>query len=163
MKEPFKIVFNDEYIIVLEKRAKILVQPTPKKEKITLTYILEKEIGQKVFPCHRLDRETTGLIIYAKSQKVQAQVMDQFRQGQVKKGYFALVKGSVSKKRGVIEGKIIDKEGRKFREKAKPAKTFYRVVKKFPLFSAIALVFSFCLTFKCDYFWCNYHIRSYFL
>lgn len=139
MKEPFKIVFSDDYIIVLEKCVKILVQPTPKKEKITLTYLLQKKISQKVFLCHRLDRETTGLIIYARSAQLQANIMDQFRRGEVKKGYYAFVKGNLDKKSGVIEGKIIDSQGKRFGEKPKPAKTFYRVEKRMPEFSLIKL------------------------
>ena len=71
MNKAFEIIFNDEYLVVLNKIAKILVVPTPKKEKITLTSLLKKELKEDIFPCHRLDRETTGIIVYAKNVDIQ--------------------------------------------------------------------------------------------
>ncbi|MBU2504880.1 MAG: RNA pseudouridine synthase, partial [Candidatus Omnitrophica bacterium] len=131
--------FNDEYLIVVNKIAKILVQPSPKKEKYTLTSLLGKETGRKVYPCHRLDRETAGLIIYAKSEAAQREIMREFKQGEVKKKYIALVKGKLSKKKGVLEGRIIDREGKIFGERPKQAKTIYRVLKEFNNFSMVEL------------------------
>ncbi|MBU2102799.1 MAG: RluA family pseudouridine synthase [Candidatus Omnitrophota bacterium] len=124
--KPFEIVFEDAAIIVLNKIAKILVQPSPRNEKHTLTSLLEKERGLKVWPCHRLDRETTGLIVYARSQSLQEKVMDLFRERKVQKRYLAFVKGAMRQASGVMEGYIIDKEGRRFGEKPKKAKTLYR-------------------------------------
>jgi len=135
----FEIVFEDGCLIVLNKIAKVLIQPSPKREKVTLTSLLAKEKNQKVFPCHRLDRETTGLIIYAKSEVIQRKVMDQFRNGEVKKKYIAFVKGNLKKRKGVWEGKIIDREGKIFSEKSKYAKTFYRVLKDFSGWSVLEL------------------------
>lgn len=139
MSKVFEIVFNDEYLIVVNKIAKILVQPSPKKEKYTLTSLLGKETGRKVYPCHRLDRETAGLIIYAKSEAAQREIMREFKQGEVKKKYIALVKGKLSKKKGVLEGRIIDREGKIFGERPKQAKTIYRVLKEFNNFSMVEL------------------------
>jgi RluA family pseudouridine synthase len=139
MKEAFKIIFQDQCIIVLEKVARILTLPSPKKEKYTLTSLLSSHLKQAVFPCHRLDRETTGLIIYAKSQALAEKLMDQFRRGEVKKRYLAFVKGRLKQKRGMLCGFILDKEGRRFGEKPKKAKTFYRVVSEFRDFSMVEL------------------------
>ena len=85
MPNPFEIVFNDEYIVVVNKIAKIVVVPTPKKERCTLTTLLADELKEKVYPCHRLDRETSGLIVYAKSLKLQQFIMQQFKKGKVQK------------------------------------------------------------------------------
>lgn len=137
MSKAFEIVFNDEYLIVVNKIAKILVQPSPKKEKYTLTSLLGKETGRKVYPCHRLDRETAGLIIYAKSEAAQREIMREFKQGEIKKKYIALVKGKLSKKKGVLEGRIIDREGKIFGERPKQAKTIYRVLKEFNNFTPL--------------------------
>jgi len=129
MNPAFEVVFQDEYIVILNKIAKILTVPTPKKEKNTLTAILEADLKQPVFPCHRLDRETTGLIIYALSRDIEGKVFDQFRVGKVTKRYVAFVSGHLRPDRGVFEGKIIDREGRRFGEAPKPAKAFYKVVR----------------------------------
>ncbi|MBU1112454.1 MAG: RNA pseudouridine synthase [Candidatus Omnitrophica bacterium] len=139
MNKAFDIVFNDEYLLVVNKIAKILVQPSPKGEKITLTTLIEKELGAKVFPCHRLDRETSGLIIYAKTSQIQNQIMDQFRAGQVKKKYLGLVRGNLRPKSGAWEDSIIDKEGRRFGEKPKPARTNYWTIREFLNFSVLEL------------------------
>ena len=139
MKEPFQIVFDDDYLIVVNKIAKVLIQASKKEEKYTLTSLLGQERGYKVFPCHRLDRETTGLVIYAKSLEIQGKIADQFRRREVRKKYIAFVKGNLEKRKGVWEGKLIDREGKKFAEKSKYAKTFYRVLKDFPEWSILEL------------------------
>lgn len=135
----FSVVFNDEFVVVVDKTAKLLVHPSPKKERITLTSILKGYLNTEVFPCHRLDRETTGLIIYAYSRDAQELIMEQFRERKVKKKYYALVRGYLKKYKGVFSGKVLDREGEKFREKAKTAKTFYRVKKTFKDFSLLEL------------------------
>ena len=140
MNKAFEIVFNDEYLIVVNKIAKLLIQPTPKKEKNTLTSILSRSIKEKVFPCHRLDRETSGLIIYAKSKNIQNKIMEQFKKGEVKKKYLAFVRGKLVKKKGILKDYIIDKQGARFKEKPKEAKTIYRTVKEFKTFSILELI-----------------------
>ena len=139
MKEPFKIVFDDDYLIVVNKIAKVLIQASKGEAKYTLTSLLERQRGYKVFPCHRLDREATGLVIYAKSLSVQEKITDQFRRREVNKKYIAFVKGNLKKRKGVWEGKIIDREGKIFGEKSKHAKTFYRVLKDFSGWSILEL------------------------
>ena len=141
MEAGFEVVFEDEYLIVLNKKAKLLVQPT-KKEKLTLTSLLcdkLREKGEVAYPCHRLDRETTGLIIYAKSKNVQRQIMNQFKRREVKKGYIALVKGKIKNKRGIIKGYIWDREASIFGESPKWAITKYKVVREFSDFSIVEL------------------------
>ncbi len=140
MKEPFRAVFNDDYLIVVDKIAKVLIQASPKKEKTTLTSILEKERGERVFPCHRLDRETSGLIIYAKSLKIQNIITGEFKRREIKKKYIAFIKGNLQKKKGVWEGEIIDREGKIFGERKKPAKTIYRVLEDFIGWSMVELL-----------------------
>tara|TARA_B100000315_G_scaffold259771_1_gene317126 strand:- start:116 stop:772 length:657 start_codon:yes stop_codon:yes gene_type:complete len=139
MKKPFNVVFEDDYLVVVNKIAKLLVQPSPKREKITLTSLLSRDLNIKALPCHRLDRETSGLIIYAKSSDIQRKVMEQFKQAKVKKKYFAFVKGEIAKQKGLLEGFILDREGQRFSEKAKKAKTFYRAKARFNQFSFLEL------------------------
>jgi len=139
MKVPFEVIFNDECLIVVNKIAKILIQPSGRNKEPILSDLIEKEIGQKVFPCHRLDRETSGLIIYAKSKNVQDNIMDQFRARKVEKKYIAFIKGRVKKKKGLLKGYIIDREGEIFGEKKKEAKTVYETIKEFNEWSVVEL------------------------
>ena len=80
------IIYEDEWLLVADKPSGLLTVPTPKNEKRTLTSILN------LYPCHRLDRETSGLIIYAKDKSTQQKMMDEFRGRKVKKTYLAFVR-----------------------------------------------------------------------
>ncbi|MBN2484178.1 MAG: RluA family pseudouridine synthase [Candidatus Omnitrophica bacterium] len=143
MNIPYTIVFEDEHLIVLNKIAKLLVQPSPKKEKYTLTSLLNDELGekkQKALPCHRLDRETTGLIIYAKSAHIQSLISNQFRERSVEKKYIAFVQGRLKRPKGILKGSIIDSEGKRYREKAKPAHSGYRVRRQYRNFCVLELI-----------------------
>lgn len=94
------IIYEDEWIVVADKPSGLLTVPTPKNEKRTLTSILN------LFPCHRLDRETSGLIIYALTKSVQEKMADEFRLRKVRKTYIALTSGIPYKDQGEIKNKI---------------------------------------------------------
>lgn len=137
----FEMVFEDEYLVVLNKKRKLLVQPT-KGEKVTLTSLLCRRLKEKkevAYPCHRLDRETTGLIIYAKSKQIQREIMRQFRRREIKKKYFAIVKGRMKRIKGIIKGYVLDREARIFGEPSKWAETKYRVIREMGEFSLVEL------------------------
>lgn len=105
------IVYEDEWLLVVDKPAGLLTTPTPKNEKRTLTSILNLDAKEKgssfnLHPCHRLDRETSGLIIYAKGKSVQKKMMAEFNERRVKKSYIAFVQGGLEKKEGRIKNPI---------------------------------------------------------
>ena len=84
------IIYEDDWLLVADKPSGLLVIPTPKKESRTLTNILNEDlqnrgIPYRLHPCHRLDRETSGLIIYAKGKSVQQKMMHEFKEKKVKK------------------------------------------------------------------------------
>jgi len=88
----FRNLFEDDYLIVVNKKSGLLAVPSPKREKNTLTSLLNDYLrnkNEKAFPCHRLDRETSGLVIYAKNRKAQQNIMGQFRHHLIKKKYLA--------------------------------------------------------------------------
>ncbi|MDD5195548.1 MAG: RluA family pseudouridine synthase [Candidatus Omnitrophica bacterium] len=137
--EPFKIIFQDDSVIVLNKIAKLLIQPSKKGETHTLTSVLAQHLKYPVYPCHRLDRETTGAIIFAKNRHIRDAIMDEFRRHEVKKTYIAFVRGKMKHSQGMLEGYILDTEGNRFGEKPKKAKTSYRVIAATGSFSALEL------------------------
>lgn len=107
----FKMVYEDESIIVVDKPAGMLVISTPKNETNTLTHLLNRQLDSRniqvnAYPCHRLDRETSGLIIYAKGKKVQKLMMDKFKEHKIKKNYLAFVHGHLNKKIGIIDAPV---------------------------------------------------------
>lgn len=126
------IIYEDDYLLVVDKPAGLLVIPAPAKRGRTLTGILNEELKEKglsyrFHPCHRLDRETSGLIIYAKGKSIQKKMMDEFKLKRVKKTYIAFVQGALPRNRGEITSPV---EGRR-------AITRYRVVGQKNAFSII--------------------------
>lgn len=105
------VVYEDDWLLVADKPAGLLTIPSPKKELRTLTSILNEDLGRKgisyrLHPCHRLDRETSGLIIYAKGKSTQKKMMEEFKQRRVKKMYIAFAQGTLPKNQGEIKTPI---------------------------------------------------------
>jgi tRNA pseudouridine65 synthase len=57
--------------------------------------ILERQLGLELFPMHRLDRATSGLLLYSKNRQKNGAIQEQFAGGQVRKEYFALARGKL--------------------------------------------------------------------
>ena len=128
------VVFEDDWFLVVDKPAGLLSVPTPKNESRTLTSILnqdaqERKLGVQLYPCHRLDRQTSGLVIYAKSKAVEQKMADVFRDRKVSKKYLAFVHGKLAQAQGVISSAI---EG-------KSAITKYKVIQEKNNYSVVQI------------------------
>jgi 23S rRNA pseudouridine1911/1915/1917 synthase len=139
-EKAFEVIFNDEYLTVVNKIVKILICPSPKKEKVTFTTLLEEYLKTKIYPCHRLDRETTGLIMYAKAKEIHREIFREFQKKEIKKKYIGFVKGRLNKKKGILRSVVLDREGSRFGEKPKKAETLYKVLKEFEHFSIVEMI-----------------------
>lgn len=118
-----KILFEDNFIAVCLKPAGIVSQSTDGgKDMISLLNSHFEQNGEKAkaYPVHRLDRETAGVMVYAKSSKAAAVLSKQVEQNEIRKRYYAVVQGSPDEKSGVLKDLL-------FRDKQKN-KTF--VVKR---------------------------------
>lgn len=126
------IVFEDDWLLVVNKPAGILTVPTPKNESRTLTGILNQDACQRnlkyrLYPCHRLDRQVSGLLIYAKGKSVEAKLINAFRNREIGKKYIAFVHGKLARPQGEINSRI---EG-------KNALTKYRVLEEKSNYSVV--------------------------
>ena len=106
-----EVVYQDDWLMVLDKPAGLLTIPTPKKETRTLVNILNDRlktqgVSYRLHPCHRLDRQTSGLIIFAKGKSPQKEMMEAFRRREVKKTYLAFVQGSPKLEASAIKQRI---------------------------------------------------------
>lgn len=124
----YRIVYEDEQLIVVDKPSGMLVIPTPNKETNTLTDLLNRELDERgvevnAYPCHRLDRETSGLIVYAKGKRNQQLMMKEFAEKKVKKTYTAFVHGRVTKNFDIIKKRIYNRN----KNRAEEAVTNYKV------------------------------------
>ena len=127
----YNIIYEDNYIIVIDKPSGLLVIPTPKRETNTLTDLLNRDLDDRkvevnAYPCHRLDRETSGLIVYAKGKKMQQAVMEQFKERKVKKFYIAFAQGRVKKEAGIIDRAIYNRN----KLRSENAVTKYKVLER---------------------------------
>ena len=109
------VVYEDDWLLIANKPSGLLTIPTPKKETRTLTSILNEDSVQRGFlyrlhPCHRLDKDTSGLIIYAKGKSAQQKMMALFKESKIKKTYLAFVSGHLEKTHGVIASPIEGQE-----------------------------------------------------
>lgn len=127
----YNIVYEDNSLILIDKPSGMLVIPTPKKETNTLTDLVNRELDERnveanAYPCHRLDRETSGLILYAKGKSIQQLMMEEFRKRSVKKRYIAFVHGNVRKDSDVIKKPIFNRN----KNRPEPAITNYKVLER---------------------------------
>lgn len=90
---PIGIVFENDDIIVIDKPSGIPVHPAGRYRFNTITKMLEKQFGQTVHPCNRLDRLTSGLMFMAKTPKGADEMGDQLKAREVSKEYVARVIG----------------------------------------------------------------------
>lgn len=98
-----QILFEDEYLVAVSKPCRMLVHRTPMDfyETENLRRWLASELGVKVDPIHRLDKPTSGVILFAKSTEVLNHIRQQFLEHTVDKQYTALVRGFMPEE-GVI-------------------------------------------------------------
>jgi tRNA pseudouridine65 synthase len=89
------ILYEDDSVVVIHKPAGLLVHRTAldRKETQFAMQILRDQIGHYVYPVHRLDRPTSGVLLFAKSSSCAAKLQLQFQSHQVGKEYIAVVRG----------------------------------------------------------------------
>ena len=112
---PLDIIYEDSAYIILNKPAKIETHPTCANYSNTLAnglkyYFEKKNIHRKIRPVNRLDKDTSGLIIFAKNEFIQDQLICQMKNDVFKKEYIAIVEGKVENDAGIIDAPIKRKE-----------------------------------------------------
>jgi 23S rRNA pseudouridine1911/1915/1917 synthase len=105
---PFAIVFEDPHLIVVDKPAGILTVPTPKGETHTLFDEVARYVNRgprmlkKVTVVQRLDRDTSGLLVFAKNKVVGAKLQEQLKARKPEREYIAFVAGDLAALRGTF-------------------------------------------------------------
>lgn len=137
-----EIIYEDNDIIAVNKPEGLASIHDSAGEKEDLQSILSERCKLKVFVVHRLDKEVSGVIIYAKNAATHKLLNKQFAERTVKKSYVALVHGKMMKDEGSINKPIREfGSGRMGIDevKGKPSKTVYKVIKKYPSYTLIEL------------------------
>jgi len=149
---PLNIVFEDECMVVVDKPPGMVVHPAPGHSTGTLVHALLhyctdlSGIGGVERPgiVHRLDKDTSGLVLVAKSEMAHRSLARQFKEREIKKVYLALVRGNVLQDKGVIDmalgrHKIHRKKMAVRQEGGRPATTAFEVIARYPHFSYLRL------------------------
>ena len=95
MSDQLDVLYRDEHLIAIHKPAGLLVHRTvlDRHETRFAVQLLRDQIGQRVYPAHRLDRGTSGVLLFALDRETAHAVGTQFETQQVDKTYLALVRG----------------------------------------------------------------------
>ena len=149
---PLEIIYEDERCVVVNKPQGLVVHPGAGNMQGTLANALcyvkmqrgtEAGAGTRPGIVHRLDKDTSGVIIAAWDEEAQAFLCEQFKSRKVKKTYAAIVCGVPKEKNGRIETFIArdPKDRKRFTvsERGKIALTFYKVVKSWQNYSLLLL------------------------
>lgn len=146
---PLDIVFEDDDLIVVNKPAGMVVHPAAGADSGTLANALAfhfKQLSNTAGAArpgivHRLDKDTSGLLVVAKTESAHEHLSDQFRERAVFKSYLALVHGQVDQKSGEINQPIARDPGNRIRmaivRGGRPALSLYRVRRYFERFTLL--------------------------
>ena len=139
MRLPEILLENDE-MIALNKPAGLLSVPDRTQSVPSLKDLLIEKYGE-IFTVHRLDRETSGVIVYAKTAEAHQYLSLIFQERQVEKIYYGIVWGNPAAPSGVIDLPMFEHPGKNgtmvVNRKGKPASTGYEVVENFGRYSLI--------------------------
>ena len=109
MKDKIKILYEDKYLLIVNKPNNLLTIATDKEKENTMYHkvlLYLKKKNQKVFIVHRLDKDTSGLIIFAKSEKIKRYLQDNFNE--ITRKYMAIVEGNLDKKQDTIKSYLAE-------------------------------------------------------
>lgn len=96
-----RLLHEDEDLVVIDKPAGFHTHP-PEDKSVRVNHrwnalgILEKQLGRKLYPAHRLDRATSGLLVYSKARELNHALQSQFAENSVAKTYYCLVRGQLT-------------------------------------------------------------------
>ena len=141
-KMDLTILYEDDVLLIIDKPAGLPVHPSILHYDNSLSngvkyYFDTINLSKKIRPVNRLDRNTSGIVVFAKNEYIQDALSKQMQSGVFKKEYIAICKGSFDKKTGIISAPIARKENSIIERCVNPsgdvAITHYKVLKEFSI------------------------------
>ena len=145
-KMELDIVYEDDSMLIVNKEPNIAIHPSCKHFDTSLSngvryYFNNIGLNKKIRPVNRLDKDTSGLVIFAKNEYIQECLIKQMKQKIFKKEYIAILDGFLDKKSGTIIAPIARKENsiieRCVADDGEYAVTHYKVLNEFATFSLV--------------------------
>lgn len=146
---PLNIIYEDDYLLVINKPANIAIHPSILHFDNSLSngvkfYFDKLGLKKKIRIVNRLDRNTSGIVVFAKNEYIQECLIKQMKTKELKKEYLAIAKGVLESKSGTLNFPIARKEGsiieRTVSSDGDSAITHYDVVKEFNNLSLVHIV-----------------------
>lgn len=143
--EELKIIYEDKNIIVIDKPAGLLTISTNKEKEKTLYHMVSDYIkypnkNNKIFVIHRLDRDTSGIVMFAKTEKIKKVYQNNWNEIVKKRNYIAIIEGHLTKKKGVISLLLKEIDNMVYVDKyGKTAITNYQVIKENEKYSMLKI------------------------
>ncbi len=144
-----KIVHEDEELIVIDKPSGLLTVATDKEKRKTAyallsDYVKTQDPENKIFIIHRLDRETSGLLMFAKNETIKRQVQETWEATIAERTYVAVVEGQVEPAEGTITSWLIESKAlivysSQNQKLGKKSVTHYKKILESPEFSLVKL------------------------
>jgi tRNA pseudouridine65 synthase len=119
-----QILFQDDHLIAIHKPNGLLVHRSKiaKDADVFALQLLRDQIGQKVYPAHRLDRKTSGVLLFSLDQETNSKMQQMFAEGRVAKKYLAIVRGFTN------DAGLIDYPLKKDDDTLQEARTSYKTL-----------------------------------
>lgn len=142
------ILYEDAYIIVVEKKEGLLSVATDRQKERTAQHILNEYVKRqnprnRVFVVHRLDRETSGVMMYAKHEKTQHTLRDNWHEIVFDRRYVSVVMGDMEKDQGTVESWLTDRKlyvsSSDYDDGGKFSVTHYKTIKRANGYSLVEL------------------------
>lgn len=141
MPTSFDIIFENEDFIVINKPSGLLSIPDRMQSTVSLKELLQQRF-EEIYTIHRLDKETSGLILFAKNKEAHQKFSQLFENREVEKYYLGIVLGVPQPYEQIIEAPITShaKIANKMQvhSSGKPAVTGYKVIESFSAYALVA-------------------------
>ncbi|RYD52985.1 MAG: RluA family pseudouridine synthase [Sphingobacteriales bacterium] len=136
------ILHEDDDLIFVDKPAGLLAIPDRFDSTLpSVKGLLEQKTGDKIFIVHRIDRETSGCMVFAKNEEAHRHLSIQFQEHIAGKFYVGLVHGRLAEEAGTIDVALIEHPAQPGKmtvaKKGKASRTDYRVVEQWPLHALV--------------------------
>ena len=143
------ILYEDKDLIAVSKPAKLLTISTDKEKTHTLyqevsAYVKKQHPKNKVFIVHRLDRDTSGIVVFAKNEKMKQILQAEWQERALVREYIAIVTGAMPMKKGIIKNYLYEDKTLYVRATSDPSRgklaiTEYEVLAKNKKYSLVKI------------------------
>lgn len=143
------ILYEDKDLIAVSKPAKLLTISTDKEKTHTLyqevsAYVKKQHPKNKVFIVHRLDRDTSGIVVFAKNEKMKQILQAEWQERALAREYIAIVTGAMPMKKGIIKNYLYEDKTLYVRATSDPSRgklaiTEYEVLAKNKKYSLVKI------------------------